>query len=92
MWRTRDSVGVGSPVRDFRQLVGKFRGALRSSRLKMPETCILAQSGVRLLDIGQAVIHDALALGMLVELTGGMKTWSMLTELLLKAHQLGVPP
>ncbi len=51
---------------------------------------ILARSGARILDIGQAVIHDALALGMLVELTDDMKTSSLLTELLLKAHQLGV--
>jgi phosphoserine phosphatase len=51
---------------------------------------ILARSGVRILDIGQAVIHDALALGMLVELTDEMKSSSLLTELLLKAHQLGV--
>ena len=32
-------------------------------------TNILAEAGVRILDIGQAVIHDALALGILVELT-----------------------
>ncbi|MEO8679516.1 MAG: phosphoserine phosphatase SerB [Vicinamibacterales bacterium] len=53
-------------------------------------TGILAKSGARILDIGQAVIHDALALGMLVELTADMKSSSMLTELLLKAHELGV--
>lgn len=51
---------------------------------------ILARSGVRILDIGQAVIHDALALGLLVELTDEMKSSSLLTELMLKAHQLGV--
>jgi phosphoserine phosphatase len=51
---------------------------------------ILARSGARILDIGQAVIHDALALGILVELTDEMKSSSLLTELLLKAHQLGV--
>lgn len=53
-------------------------------------TSILASSGARILDIGQAVIHDALALGMLVELTDQMKTSSLLTEMLLKAHELGV--
>jgi len=53
-------------------------------------TTILAASGARILDIGQAVIHDALALGMLVELTDDMKSSSLLTELLLKAHELGV--
>jgi phosphoserine phosphatase len=53
-------------------------------------TSILARSGARLLDVGQAVIHDALALGLLVELTDEMKSSSLLTDLLLKAHQLGV--
>ena len=36
-------------------------------------TSILARHGVRVLDIGQAVIHDALALGMLVELTDELR-------------------
>lgn len=53
-------------------------------------TTILANAGARILDIGQAVIHDALALGLLVELTDEMKSSSLLTDLLLKAHQLGV--
>jgi len=53
-------------------------------------TEILAASGARILDVGQAVIHDALALGILIELTDEMKSSSLLTELLLKAHELGV--
>ena len=53
-------------------------------------TQILGSSGARILDIGQAVIHDALNLGILVELTEEMKSSSLLTELLLKAHSLGV--
>jgi phosphoserine phosphatase len=53
-------------------------------------TDILAAAGTRILDIGQAVIHDALALGLLVELTDEMKSSSLLTDLLLKAHELGV--
>lgn len=53
-------------------------------------TSILASSGARILDVGQAVIHDALALGMLVELTEAMTASPLLTELLLKAHELGV--
>src|ERR1700752_4283771 len=51
---------------------------------------ILARGGARVLDIGQAVIHDALALGMLVELTDEMRSSSLLTDLLLEAHRLGV--
>jgi phosphoserine phosphatase len=53
-------------------------------------TAILGRSDARILDIGQAVIHDALALGLLVELTDAMKSSSLMTELLLKAHALGV--
>lgn len=53
-------------------------------------TDILAGAGARILDIGQAIIHDALALGILVEMTDEMKSSSMLTDLLLQAHQLGV--
>jgi phosphoserine phosphatase len=53
-------------------------------------TTILAGAGARILDIGQAVIHDALALGILVEMTEEMKSSPVLTELLLRAHELGV--
>lgn len=53
-------------------------------------TGILARGGARILDVGQAVIHDALALGILVELTEEIKSSSLLTDLLLKAHELGV--
>src|SRR5258708_16870773 len=53
-------------------------------------TSILAEYGVRVLDIGQAVIHDALALGILIELTDEVKSSQLLTNLLLKAHDLQV--
>ena len=53
-------------------------------------TGILSRGGVRILDIGQAVIHDALALGMLVELTDDLTSSTLLTDLLLEAHRLGV--
>jgi phosphoserine phosphatase len=53
-------------------------------------TQILGASGARVLDIGQAVIHDALNLGILVELTEPMKSSPLLTDLLLKAHSLGM--
>lgn len=53
-------------------------------------TAILGRANVRILDIGQAVIHEALALGMLVELTDEMKSSTLLTDLLLEAHRLGV--
>lgn len=53
-------------------------------------TQIIGTSGARILDIGQAVIHDALNLGILVEMTESMKSSPLLTDLLLKAHALGV--
>ncbi len=53
-------------------------------------TSILAEGGVRVLDIGQAVIHNALALGLLIELTEETRSSPLLTNLLLRAHELGV--
>ncbi len=53
-------------------------------------TSILARYGVRVLDIGQAVIHDALALGILVEMTEDLRASAVLTDLLLESHRLGV--
>jgi phosphoserine phosphatase len=53
-------------------------------------TEVLGHFEARILDIGQSVIHDALTLGILVELTERMKSSPMMAELLLKAHDLGV--
>lgn len=59
------------------------------SGVTYPLTNILGKYGVRILDIGQAVIHDALALGILVELNEEIRSSPMLSELLLEAHALG---
>lgn len=53
-------------------------------------TEILGRFEARILDVGQAVIHNSLALGMLVEMTESMRSSPLLTELLLAAHELGV--
>jgi phosphoserine phosphatase len=53
-------------------------------------TRVLAEFNTRILDIGQAVIHDALTLGILVELTDDMRSCPVMTELLLRAHEVGV--
>jgi phosphoserine phosphatase len=53
-------------------------------------TRVLAEFDARILDIGQAVIHDALTLGILVELTDDMRSCPVMTELLLRAHEVGV--
>lgn len=53
-------------------------------------TSVLAHHGARVLDIGQAVIHDALALGILIELSAALRASTLMTDLLLEAHRLGV--
>ena len=53
-------------------------------------TRVLAEFNARILDIGQAVIHDALTLGILVELSDEMRSCPVMTELLLRAHEVGV--
>jgi phosphoserine phosphatase len=53
-------------------------------------TSVLAHHGARVLDIGQAVIHDALALGILIELNTGLRTSTLMTDLLLEAHRLSL--
>ena len=53
-------------------------------------TEVLATHGVNVLDIGQAVIHDHLSLGMLLELPPSAQSGSVLKDLLFQAHQLGL--
>jgi phosphoserine phosphatase len=53
-------------------------------------TSILARYDARVLDIGQAVIHDGLAFGILIELSDDLRSSALLTDLLLEAHRLGV--
>ncbi len=53
-------------------------------------TAILAENRVNILDIGQAVIHRYLSLGMLLEMPSAVPTGEVLKELLFQAHQLGL--
>ncbi|MGD8494014.1 MAG: ACT domain-containing protein, partial [Desulfobacterales bacterium] len=53
-------------------------------------TRILAKYNVVILDIGQAVIHDYLSLGILVEIPIEFKSSSILKDLLFEAHKLGL--
>ena len=53
-------------------------------------TDILAQYEVAILDIGQAVIHDYLSLGILIEIPSAHPSSSILKDLLFKAHKLGI--
>ena len=53
-------------------------------------TGVLARYKVAILDIGQAVIHDYLSLGILVEIPTKYKSSSILKDLLFEAHKLGI--
>jgi len=51
---------------------------------------ILARYSVRILDIGQEVIHDQLSLGMLVEVPSEFQSAPVLKDLLFTVHTLGL--
>ena len=51
-------------------------------------TGVLAQGGVNILDIGQAVIHDTLSFGILVEIPDTEKASSVLKNILLAGYEL----
>jgi phosphoserine phosphatase len=53
-------------------------------------TDVLAEHGVNILDIGQAVIHDHLSLGMLLEVPDEAPSGPVLKDLLFEAHKLGL--
>lgn len=50
-------------------------------------SAILAQHDIRVLDIGQAVIHDTLTLGILVELPPESESHPVLKDVLFRAHE-----
>lgn len=53
-------------------------------------TDILAQHNVNILDIGQAVIHDDLGLGILLEVPETSESSPILKDLLFKAYEIGL--
>ena len=53
-------------------------------------TGVMAEHGVNVLDIGQAVIHDLLTLGMMLEAPEGASSGPLLKDLLFRAHELGL--
>ena len=64
---------------------GRDRPGLTSSL-----TAILARYDVTILDIGQAVIHDNLSLGLLVEIPEESEPSPVLKDIVFRAHELGV--
>lgn len=67
------------------QLSGQDRPGLLAAFMR-----ILARSQVNVLDIGQAVIHDALSVGVLVEMPTGLDSSLVLKDVLFQAHEMGV--
>lgn len=53
-------------------------------------TSVLAEYDAKILDIGQANIHDTLSLGMMFEIKSGKKSAAVLKDLLFKAYELGI--
>ncbi|MGD8860293.1 MAG: phosphoserine phosphatase SerB [Myxococcales bacterium] len=53
-------------------------------------TTILAEHHARVLDIGQAVIHRSLALGMLVQLPDGAEASGVIKDVLFAAHEMSL--
>ncbi len=53
-------------------------------------TDILAAYGTIILDMGQAVIHDFLSLGILIEIPDESRSSSVLKDILFAAHKLGI--
>ena len=53
-------------------------------------TTILAENQINILDIGQAVIHNTLSLGILIEVPKEAESSPMLRDLLFKAHELNM--
>lgn len=53
-------------------------------------TEILANFDVNILDIGQAVIHDTLSLGILVEVPSRAESAAVLKDILFRTHELGL--
>ena len=53
-------------------------------------TALLAENGVNVLDIGQAVIHNNLSLGILVEVPGTSQSHSVLKDVLFWGHGRGL--
>ncbi len=53
-------------------------------------TGVLAQYNVAILDIGQAVIHDTLSLGILAEVPAAAESAPVLKDVLFQVHRLGM--
>ncbi len=53
-------------------------------------TAVLAEYDVSILDIGQAVIHDTLSLGILIRIPAASESSPIIKDVLFAAHELGI--
>lgn len=53
-------------------------------------TSVLSEYGAKVLDIGQANIHDTLSLGILFKIESGSKSSAVLKDILFKTYELGI--
>jgi len=53
-------------------------------------TAVLSEYDAKVLDIGQANIHDTLSLGILFQIKSGAKSAAVLKDLLFKSYELGI--
>ena len=53
-------------------------------------TAVLAEYDAKILDIGQANIHNTLSLGILFQIKSGKKSAAVLKDLLFKSYELGI--
>lgn len=53
-------------------------------------TGLLSEYGAKVLDIGQANIHDTLSLGILFKIESGAKSAAVLKDLLFRSYELGI--
>jgi len=67
------------------KITGQDRPGLSSTLMR-----ILADHGIRILDIAQTVIHESVSLAKVVELPESVESAAVLKDLLFRAHQLGL--
>jgi phosphoserine phosphatase len=84
-YNTQLTVGGGVNEIILINIAGDDRPGVTSSI-----TGILADHSVNILDIGQAVIHDNLSLGLLVEVPAKAEAASILKDILFRTHEMGM--
>src|SRR5215471_19482259 len=83
----RDLLICNQPIRMSKIILINLSGGDRPG-LTSSITAVLARYEVRILDIGQAVVHETLALAMLIEVPAGRDFTPLKKDLIVAAHEL----